>query len=70
MTQLPLDRTLVLIYASNNAHMWVNYTILSERLERFCQTQVAKAELVSVLRHLADDIETKDGGDWNFLWTN
>jgi hypothetical protein len=60
MKQDELDCALILIYASSNAHMWVNYTILSERLDRFCKTRVAKLELVSVLRSLANDIAKKE----------
>ena len=51
-----IDRCLVLIYASNNAHMWVNYTLCSERVAKLCKTEAAKHELVAVLRSLANDV--------------
>lgn len=57
MKQDEIDRALILVYASNNAHMWVNYKISSERMERFCQTPKAKAELIQILRNMADRLE-------------
>ena len=52
-----LARGLVLIYQSNNAHMWANYTLQDQRVNEYCEIPAAKEELVKMLRRMADDIE-------------
>ena len=63
MRQDEIDRALILVYASNNAHMWANYVIPNERMCKFTSSPIAKKELVKMLRNLADHIE-KDYPDY------
>ena len=60
MTKDEIDRTLILIYQSRNHAMWTNYTIPLERLKEFCKIKEAKEDLISTLRHLANNIENGD----------
>lgn len=53
------DKGLILIYASSNHQMRVNYKILCDKVKRFTENPANKKELVNVLRNVADKIETR-----------
>jgi len=52
-----LARGLILIYQSNNAHTWANYSLQDQRVNEYCEIPAAKEELVKMLRRMADHIE-------------
>jgi len=52
-----IARCLVMLYASRSNDMYVNYNLCCDRVERLCESEPAKAELIRTLRKLADDIE-------------
>jgi len=52
-----LAKGLILVYASSNHAMNVNYTIDCGKTSRFCNDPKNKTELVFVLRELANRIE-------------
>ena len=57
MKQDEIARCLVLVYASSNSQMHVNYSIQCEQVDRLCLIEPAKSELVQTLRSLAYDVE-------------
>ena len=50
---------LILIYASSNPHLRVNYHIKCDKVAKFTNIPGNKIELVNVLRSLADKIEAQ-----------
>lgn len=53
-----IEKGLILIYASSNHQMRVNWTIDNEKTVVFTRNEANKKELISVLRTLAAEIES------------
>jgi len=54
--QSEIDRGLILIYKSRNAHGFVNFTLPCADLKDFCSSLDKKEELILVLEALVRDI--------------
>ena len=54
--QSEIDRGLILIYKSRNAHGFVNFTLPCADLKDFCSSPDKKEELILVLEVLAKKI--------------
>jgi len=54
--QSEIDRGLILIYASRNAHSFVNFTLPCADLKDFCSSPDMKEELILVLEVLTKKI--------------
>ena len=54
--QSEIDRGLILIYKSRNAHSFVNFTLPCADLKDFCSSLDKKEELILVLEALVRDI--------------
>ena len=55
--QSEIDRGLILIYKSRNAHGFVNFTLPCADLKDFCSSPDKKEELILVLEALVRDIK-------------
>lgn len=52
-----IDKGLILIYASSNHHIRVNYGIACKRMNDFTKNPKNKEELITTLHNLANHIE-------------
>ena len=59
MKQSEIDRALILIFSSNNAHQWINYILQPGRVDEL--PTIAKKSLVKTLRRIANTLETRYG---------